>query len=162
MRGRDRDGMGRRRRAAVALSLAALASVAALAPAVDAKKKKGIGSVASTAAPLPRCRRGAPRPRRPAARGRRTRRAEASRSRPTSRHPRPGCARCPLDAPAGGKGWTASAAAYTNPAASGALSSFVRCEKDTAGKIAIRTNSSLTLPRPPARTWSSTARRAPT
>ena len=147
MRGRDHDGMGRRRRAAVALSLAALVSLASLAPAVDAKKKKKGGSVASTRSASAPLAAGSAATATANCKGKTHATGGGFTVAPNFTPPATGLRTLPtLDAPSGGKGWTASAAAYTNPAASGALTSFVRCEKDTAGKIVIRTNSSLTLP----------------
>lgn len=51
-----------------------------------------------------------------------------------------------LDGPLGPKGWTASAAAYTNPSSSGRITTYARCEKNSAGKIAIRANTSQAIP----------------
>jgi hypothetical protein len=47
--------------------------------------------------------------------------------------------------PAGNRGWTSAAGAFTAPAASGNLTGYVRCESNRLGKIATRSSSSLTL-----------------
>lgn len=141
-----RDARVRRRRAAVALALAALASLAAVAHAVDAKKKKKGGSVASTRSASSPLAAGGTATATANCKGKTHATGGGFSVAPNFTPPATGLRSLPtLDGPLGNKGWTSSAAAYTNPAASGALTGFVRCEKDTAGKVVIRTNSSVPL-----------------
>jgi hypothetical protein len=132
---------------ALVLFLAALASIAGLSTVADAKKKKKAKPVATTksaSSPL-------------AAGGTATATATCSGKThatgggysvaPNFVPAATGLRTLPtLNSPLGNKGWSGTAAAYTNPVSSGALSSYARCEKNTAGKIAIRVNSSASLP----------------
>jgi hypothetical protein len=47
--------------------------------------------------------------------------------------------------PVGTTGWTAASAAFTNPVASGGLTTYARCESNTLGRIAIVGSSSASL-----------------
>lgn len=148
MRGRDHDGLGRRRRAAVALSLAALLSLTALAPVADAKKKKK--------------KKGAPAVTRSTA----VQFAQASNATATTACPKgthvtgggfvvapnfnPGTttglrSMNSTSHPSGNKSWTSGGSAYATPSASGSFTGFARCEKNSAGKLAVVANSTATI-----------------
>ncbi len=47
--------------------------------------------------------------------------------------------------PSAANAWSSSAAAFTAPAGAGSLTTFVRCEKNSFGKLAVTTSSSATL-----------------
>jgi hypothetical protein len=146
MRGRE-ESPGRGRRRVIALSLVALVSVGALAPAVDAKKKKKKKSAAvtrSAAVPF----------------------AQGSNASVTAACPKgthvtgggfvvspnfdPGTttglrSMNSTSHPSGKKTWTSGGSAYSTPSASGTFTGFARCEKDSAGKLAVTANSTATV-----------------
>ena len=47
--------------------------------------------------------------------------------------------------PSGSRSWVAGGSAYETPQVSGQLTTFARCEKDTAGRIVVRASGSLTI-----------------
>ena len=47
--------------------------------------------------------------------------------------------------PSGARSWAAGGSAYASPVASGRFTTFARCERNTAGRIAVRASSSLTI-----------------
>jgi hypothetical protein len=47
--------------------------------------------------------------------------------------------------PSGSRDWVAAGSAYATPSATGLFTTFARCERNTAGRIAIRGSSQLTL-----------------
>jgi hypothetical protein len=148
MRGGDHDGMGRRRRAVVVLSLAALVSLTALAPAAEAKKKKkkkGSPAVTrSASAPFTQssnatvtaaCRKGT---------------HVTGGGFTVSPNFNPGTttglrSMNSTSHPASNKTWTSGGSAYATPPASGTFTGYARCEKDSAGKLAIRASSTATI-----------------
>ena len=144
MKAGERQRRNRRRTAAM-LFLCALVSLAGLSAVADAKKKKSkpVASTKSASSPL-------------AAGTSATATANCSGKThttgggftvaPNFTPPATGLRTLPtLDSPLGNKGWTATSAAYTNPASVGSLTAYARCEKNSAGKIAIRSSSSASL-----------------
>ena len=82
----------------------------------------------------------------PPARRRRTPPAAATRSPRASARPRPACGPSarPRTRP-GTRTGSPGASSYATPSATGQMTTFAQCERNTAGRIAIRSSSTLTL-----------------
>jgi hypothetical protein len=147
MSGGGDQGMRGRRPIAVALMLCALLSLAGLSTVAEAKKKKKSKPVATTRTAAASLAAGVSATSTANCKGKTHATGGGYAVAPNFVPPSTGLRTLPtLNSPLGNKGWTASAAAYTNPASSGQLITYARCEKNRAGKIAIRVNSSLALP----------------
>lgn len=133
-------------RIGVALFLCALVSLPGLSTVADAKKKKS-KPVASTNSASSALAAGGSATATAGCSGKTHATGGGYSVAPNFAPPATGLRSLPtLNSPLGNKGWTATSVAYTNPASAGALTAYARCEKNSAGKIAIRSNSSATLP----------------
>ena len=145
MCGGDHDGTGRRRGATVVMALAALVSLAAVAPAADAKKKKKKAGSATTKSAFTAFTAGTAVSGTPTCKGKSHATGGGYAVAPNFAPPSTGLRTLPLSSsPSGSKRWTGSSAAFTVPSASGSFTSFVRCESNNQGSIALRASSSST------------------
>jgi hypothetical protein len=147
MRGRDHDGLRRRRTTAVALSLAALLSAGALAPATEAKKKKKKKAAAVTKSATVPLSSGAAATGAASCTGKTHMTGGGLAIAPAFTPPASGLQSvAPGSSPSGAKGWSTAAGAFNTPAASGTLTSYVRCESNRSGQLVNTLSTSATLP----------------
>jgi hypothetical protein len=145
--GEQQRGTGRRRRTAAALSLAALVAFAGALPAADAKKKKKKKPAAVTRTANAPFAAGQSQQLN-AACGKGTHVTGGGLAVAPNFTP-PGSGLRSLAGtshPSGAKEWAAGSSAFTNPAASGSLTTFVRCERDSYGQLRSIVSTSATLP----------------
>lgn len=146
--GGHRIAQGRGRRRAALMTLVAMLSLAAIAPAADAKKKKkkkkvtavtktasvgfGSGTAANGAA---------------ACTGKTHMTGGGLAIAPAFTPPASGLRSvAPGSSPSGAKGWATAVGAFNAPAASGTLTSYVRCEGNNAGQLTSTLSTNATLP----------------
>jgi hypothetical protein len=133
------------RRGAALTGVAALAALVALTPLADAKKKKGKSPAVTRSASVPLTQ---------------SSNATATATCPKGTHISGGGFNvAPNFTPpstglrsmnstshdASSKSWTSGGSAYATPTASGSFTTFARCERDSRGKLAVRSNSGVSI-----------------
>jgi hypothetical protein len=134
--------------AAIALSVAALLTMAALSPAVDAKKKKKKKKVtAVTKTAIVPLTSGTAVNGAASCTGKTHMTGGGLAISPGFTPPNSGLQSvAPGSSPSGAKGWSTAAGAFSTPAASGSLTTYVRCESNNAGQLVNTISTSATLP----------------
>lgn len=147
MIGRDQDRTGTRRRRVSVLLLAALVSVAGLSTVADAKKKKKKKVTAVTKSATVPIGSGTTVTGAAACTGKTHMTGGGLALAPVFTPPASGLRSvAPGSSPSGAKGWASAAGAFNTPAATGTLTTYVRCEGNSAGQLVNTLSTAATLP----------------